>query len=92
MFQTDIEVGVQILEDQQKLSSDLESLINQSQLSQNKHELLGHYLRFEQYFMEESVSKAVAMDAIDQEQNSSSMVDDTFFIVRKCIRYMVFKL
>lgn len=66
--------------------SDLESLIKNSQLSQNKHELLGYYLRLEQYFMEESISKAVVMDVMDLEQHTSSMVDDTFFIVRKCIR------
>ena len=49
-------------------------------------ELLGTYLALERYFMEESVNKAVGMDALDQDQQTSSMVDDTFFIVKKCIR------
>lgn len=66
----------------------LEDLLKNSQLSQTKHELLGYYLRFEQYFMEETVAKAISMDAVEQGQQTSSMVDDTFFIVRKCIRFV----
>lgn len=70
---------------------DLDNLIKNSQLSQTKHELLGYYLRFEQYFMEETVAKAISMDAVEQGQQTSSMVDDTFFIVRKCIRSVSYK-
>ncbi|XP_031331504.1 conserved oligomeric Golgi complex subunit 4-like [Photinus pyralis] len=36
--------------------------------------------------MEESVSKAVGIDSTETAQQTSSMVDDTFFIIRKCIR------
>lgn len=36
--------------------------------------------------MEESVAKAVTMDTTEPAQQTSSMVDDTFFIVKKCIR------
>lgn len=61
-------------------------MLKNSELSQLKHELLSHYLRLDQYFMEESINKAVAMDYVDTSQQTSSMVDDTFFIVRKCIR------
>lgn len=49
-------------------------------------ELLSGYLTLERYFLEESVNKAIGMDALDQDQQTSSMVDDTFFIVKKCIR------
>jgi hypothetical protein len=49
-------------------------------------ELLGAYLAIERYFMEESVNKAIGMDALEQDQQTSSMVDDAFFIVKKCIR------
>ncbi|KAJ8982447.1 hypothetical protein NQ317_010187 [Molorchus minor] len=64
----------------------LEQVIKNSELSQSKHDLLSNYLRLEQYFMEESVGKAVAMDTLDPSQQISSMVDDTFFIIRKCVR------
>ncbi|KAJ8918457.1 hypothetical protein NQ315_008154 [Exocentrus adspersus] len=83
---SDIEIGIQNSEEKDKNIKGLEQLIKNSELSQSKHELLSHYLRLEQYFMEESVAKAVAMDTLEQSQQTSSMVDDTFFIIRKCIR------
>lgn len=66
---------------------EIDKMVNNSQLSQCKHELLGHYLQLDQYFMEESISKAVAMDSVDTgDGQTSSMVDDTFFIIKKSIR------
>ncbi|XP_018565515.1 conserved oligomeric Golgi complex subunit 4 [Anoplophora glabripennis] len=82
----DVEVGIPNANEKEKTLKLLEQLIKNSDLSQTKHELLSHYLRLEQYFMEESVAKAVAMDTLDQSQQTSSMVDDTFFIIRKCTR------
>lgn len=64
----------------------LENLIINSELCQSKHNLLSQYLRLEQYFMEESVAKAVSLDVVESGQHTSSMVDDTFFIIKKCIR------
>lgn len=58
-------------------------------MAQCKHDLLSYYLRLEQYYMEESVAKAVAMDSLEPSQQTSSMVDDTFFIIRKCIRWVL---
>lgn len=49
-------------------------------------ELLSTYLLFERYFMEESVLKAIGLDKLEEGQQCSSMLDDVFFIVRKCIR------
>ncbi|ENN80356.1 hypothetical protein HUJ04_002315 [Dendroctonus ponderosae] len=82
----DMEIGISEAEQKNKLSKVLEQLILNSELSQSKHELLSHYLRLEQYFMEESVAKAVNIDTVELSFQTSSMVDDTFFIVRKCIR------
>jgi hypothetical protein len=64
----------------------LETTVKKSQLNNLMQDLLGTYLRFESYFMEESVIKAIHLDAYEQGQLFSSMVDDVFFIVRKCIR------
>lgn len=36
--------------------------------------------------MEQSVLKAISLDAFDDGQQTSSVVDDVFFIIRKSIR------
>ncbi|XP_055596409.1 conserved oligomeric Golgi complex subunit 4 [Uranotaenia lowii] len=65
---------------------ELNELIQKSRLNTQMQELLGTYLLFERYFMEESVLKAIALDNLEQGQQCSSMLDDVFFIIRKCIR------
>ncbi|KAL3280546.1 hypothetical protein HHI36_003778 [Cryptolaemus montrouzieri] len=82
----DIEIGILDSQKKEECINAFSQALNNSELTQLKHELLSHYLRLEQYFMEESINKAVAMDSVDSSQQTSSMVDDTFFIVRKCIR------
>ncbi|XP_030749484.1 conserved oligomeric Golgi complex subunit 4 isoform X2 [Sitophilus oryzae] len=82
----DIEVGISDREQKEKTLKQLDQLVLNSTLSQCKHDLLSHYLQLEQYFMEESVAKAINMDILEASQHTSSMVDDTFFIIRKCIR------
>lgn len=67
--------------------NEFESYIGKSELARGMQELLGAYLALERYFLEESVNKAVGMDTLDQDQQTSSMLDDVFFIIRKCIRY-----
>lgn len=69
------------------LISEFENIINNSDLAHGMQELLSAYLALERYFLEESVNKALGMDTLDQDQQTSSMVDDVFFIVQKCIRY-----
>lgn len=86
ILQVDVEIGINDGQEKKRNLDSLDDLVKNSQLSQTKHEMLGYYLRFEQYFMEETVAKAINMDAVEQGQQTSSMVDDTFFIVRKCIR------
>lgn len=36
--------------------------------------------------MEETVLKAINLDSLDGSQHCSSMLDDVFFIVKKCTR------
>lgn len=77
-------------EDERKAALEsLETMIKKSQLSTQMQELLSTYLLFERYFMEESVMKGIALDAYEPGQLTSSMVDDVFFIARKCIRRSV---
>lgn len=84
-------MGLANAEEREKSLKSLEEVMKNSDLSQCKHDLLSHYLRLEQYYMEESVAKAVTMDSLEPSQQISSMVDDTFFIIRKCIRYIIKK-
>ncbi|XP_049774280.1 conserved oligomeric Golgi complex subunit 4 isoform X2 [Schistocerca cancellata] len=82
----DLEVGLQKPESRVAMVGELEAMLKGSELSHRMQELLGNYLLLERYFMEESVKKAVAMDIVEDGSITSSMVDDVFFIVRKCIR------
>uniref|UniRef100_A0A4W3IYJ7 Conserved oligomeric Golgi complex subunit 4 n=1 Tax=Callorhinchus milii TaxID=7868 RepID=A0A4W3IYJ7_CALMI len=63
----------------------LDRLCNNCLLSRNMQELIGYYITMEEYFMRETVNKAVTMDVCEKGQLTSSMVDDVFFIVKKCI-------
>lgn len=77
-----------------RINADLESkmssaklILNNSNLCCSVQELMGKYLEFERYYMEESIKKAMIMDTIegDDDALTSSMVDDVFFIIRKCV-------
>ncbi|XP_039618780.1 conserved oligomeric Golgi complex subunit 4 [Polypterus senegalus] len=69
----------------QEHQKSLEKLLNDCLLSRNMQELIGYYITMEEYFMKETVNKAVAMDTYEKGQLTSSMVDDCFYIVKKCI-------
>uniref|UniRef100_A0A670KCP1 Conserved oligomeric Golgi complex subunit 4 n=1 Tax=Podarcis muralis TaxID=64176 RepID=A0A670KCP1_PODMU len=80
---SDFEVGDSMAsEDHQKC---LDKLLNNCLLSCAMQELIGYYITMEEYFMRETVNKAVAMDTCEKGQLTSSMVDDVFYIVKKCI-------
>lgn len=66
------------------------AMLDNSKLCCSMQELMGKYLEFERYYMEESIRKAVMMDTMeegddDDDALTSSVVDDVFFIVRKCV-------
>ncbi|XP_054626169.1 conserved oligomeric Golgi complex subunit 4 [Dunckerocampus dactyliophorus] len=63
----------------------VEKLLKHCVLSRNMQELIGYYIPMEEYYMRESVNKAVTMDTYEKGQLTSSMVDDCFYIVKKCI-------
>uniref|UniRef100_A0A8C2ENB6 Conserved oligomeric Golgi complex subunit 4 n=1 Tax=Cyprinus carpio TaxID=7962 RepID=A0A8C2ENB6_CYPCA len=69
----------------QEHQQSLEQLLKNCQLSRTMQELIGYYIPMEEYYMRESVNKAVVMDTAEVGQLSSSMVDDVFYIVKKCI-------
>jgi conserved oligomeric Golgi complex subunit 4 len=62
-----------------KQLKDIERFTNQSGLSRLLHEFISQYITIEDYFMRESISKALSLD-------STNVVDDVFFILRKCLK------
>uniref|UniRef100_A0A3Q1EXC0 Conserved oligomeric Golgi complex subunit 4 n=1 Tax=Acanthochromis polyacanthus TaxID=80966 RepID=A0A3Q1EXC0_9TELE len=80
----DFEVGdVQSIT--QEHQQNVEKLLKHCLLSRTMQELIGYYIPMEEYYMRESVNKAVTMDTYEKGQLTSSMVDDCFYIVKKCI-------
>jgi hypothetical protein len=47
---------------------------------------MSKYILIEDYFMRESLCKAVAMDTCNPDGCTSSMADDIFFVLQKCTR------
>ena len=68
--------------------SRLENFVRNCELSRLVQELSGNYVLMEEYFLRESVMKAIELDEEQQDDNSvsSHMLDDVFFILKKCIR------
>uniref|UniRef100_A0A8D0BBN1 Conserved oligomeric Golgi complex subunit 4 n=1 Tax=Salvator merianae TaxID=96440 RepID=A0A8D0BBN1_SALMN len=84
---SDFEVGDSMASEEvkQEHQKSLDKLLNNCLLSCAMQELIGYYITMEEYFMRETVNKAVAMDTYEKGQLTSSMVDDVFYIVKKCI-------
>lgn len=80
----DFEVG-DIQSITQEHQQNVEKLLKHCLLSRTMQELIGYYIPMEEYYMRESVNKAVTMDTYEKGQLTSSMVDDCFYIVKKCI-------
>ena len=69
-----------------KQKSHIESFLNNCQLTCSIQELIGQYTIFEDYFMIENINKAISMDTTPTDSLTSSIVDDVFFILKKCVR------
>ncbi|XP_063703131.1 conserved oligomeric Golgi complex subunit 4 [Culicoides brevitarsis] len=82
----DLEASTLTEEEKEARRTNLENSIRKSGLRTQMQELISTYLQLERYFMEESVLKAISLDSYEAGQQNSSMIDDVFFIVRKCIR------
>ncbi len=63
-----------------------ESFISNCNLRCTVQELIGQYSILENYFMTENIYKAIQMDTISKNSLTSSVVDDVFFIIKKCIK------
>lgn len=72
-------------------SKDIETLIRDCTLALITHDLNSIYVLLEEYFLKESIQKAIQLDTIDIESKdntiiTSSMLDDIFFIIKNCLK------
>lgn len=63
---------------------ELVKLYRNCKLSLILQDLNCSYVLLEEYFLKESISKAVQLDKIEENNLTSSMLDDAFFILKKC--------
>ncbi|XP_066290971.1 conserved oligomeric Golgi complex subunit 4-like [Branchiostoma lanceolatum] len=82
----DFEVQYQEEEHRKDKLSELDRLVRTCGLSLCVQELTGDYILMEEYFLREMIMKAVSMDIMETGSLTSSMVDDIFFILKKCIK------
>ena len=74
------------LDDKEKYAAkrdELTSLYRNCKLSLSLQDLNCNHVLLEEYFLKESISKAIELDDLDESQ-VTSMLDDTFFILKKC--------
>jgi hypothetical protein len=67
-------------------SNEVEKIIQNSNLNCCIQELVGQYSILENYFMVENIYKAIQMETILNNSKTSSVVDDVFFIIKKCLK------
>ncbi|XP_041375070.1 conserved oligomeric Golgi complex subunit 4-like [Gigantopelta aegis] len=83
---SDLEIGQQDANKLAEETTNIEEFLNNCDLSRLMQELVGSYIMMEEYFMREMVLKAVHVDSVEEGSQTSSMVDDAFFIVKKSVR------
>ncbi|KAL7751586.1 Golgi transport complex subunit 4 [Sorochytrium milnesiophthora] len=57
----------------------------QSSLEEYIMELLVSYIAAEEFFLQKSIAKALELDEVDVGGHASSCVDDTFYVLKKCL-------
>lgn len=67
-------------------TNEIQNFINSSGLECSIQELIGQYSIMENYFMTENIYKAIQVDTIPKNSITSSVVDDVFFIIKKCLK------
>ncbi len=73
-------------EQQKTKQNEMNTFINSTHLECSIQELIGQYSSLENYFMTENILKAIQMDTFLKDSLTSSVVDDVFFIIKKCIK------
>ena len=59
---------------------EVDRMLAVSDLVKCSQESLGDYIALEQFFMSENVKLAISLDSSEQDQLTTSMLDDVFFL------------
>ena len=62
---------------------ELDHWIGNTKLSHHLQEIMGTYVLMEKYYMRESIQKAIEMDTLPENSLCSSVIDDTFYVLKK---------
>ncbi|KAG0371338.1 Golgi transport complex subunit 4 [Mortierella sp. AD032] len=81
--------GESLLEKQKDLHND-SGLLRVSGLSRKVEEVIDQYLVIEEFFLRRSVDRAMKIDEYDPGNQTSSCVDDVFYILKKTISRAVY--
>lgn len=63
------------------ISPSLETSVRGGSMSSSLREVMSYYISLEEYYIEESVSKAIQIDEVVPGSLTSSMVDDAFYVL-----------
>ncbi|XP_003737789.1 conserved oligomeric Golgi complex subunit 4 [Galendromus occidentalis] len=66
--------------------AEFESRISTCDLCKDMQELTSYYICLEEFFMVESVKKAVDYESYEEGSRTSSLLEDVFFLLKKCLR------
>ncbi|XP_026694140.2 conserved oligomeric Golgi complex subunit 4 [Ciona intestinalis] len=84
--QADIEIVFPTKEIKQERQKELQTWITNCELSHCIQEVIGYYIIMEEYYMRESIAKAIQLDSFEPGNLTSSMIDDVFYILKQCIK------
>ncbi|XP_071533088.1 conserved oligomeric Golgi complex subunit 4 [Panulirus ornatus] len=82
----DFEASIVDKTERDKQEAVFEGKLSRSQLVCDMAVIVGDYTILEQFYLNESFKKALAMDTVEETANTSSLVDDAFYIVKKSVR------
>ncbi|XP_022696041.1 conserved oligomeric Golgi complex subunit 4-like isoform X1 [Varroa jacobsoni] len=66
--------------------TELNQKVAACELNKDMQELMSYYICLEEFFMVESVKKAVELESFEESSPTSSLLDDVFFLLKKCLR------
>ncbi|XP_042223904.1 conserved oligomeric Golgi complex subunit 4-like, partial [Homarus americanus] len=82
----DFEASIAHKAERDKQEAAFEGKLLRSQLVCDMAVIVADYTILEQFYLNESFKKALAMDTVEETANTSSLVDDAFYIVKKSVR------
>ncbi|KAK7076819.1 Golgi transport complex subunit 4 [Halocaridina rubra] len=82
----DFEASIPDKIERDKHEAAFEAKLSHTQLICDMAVIVGDYTILEQFYLNESFKKALAMDTVEEIAKTSSLVDDAFYIIKKSVR------